>query len=65
MFFSNDWKYVNLKVVQGEKRQRRLSRPNPSGLQGHILSLMLCRSQILSFAQLGALIYFCPKLMNF
>lgn len=33
--------------------------------EGDVLSLMLFRSQILSFAQLGALIYFCCKLMNF
>lgn len=37
----------------------------PLGFERDVLSLMLFRSQILSFAQLGALIYFCCKLMNF
>lgn len=55
-----------LKVFQGGgKKPAHLLQAKAHKLEGSLLSLMLFSSQILCFAQLGALIYFCCKLMNF
>lgn len=62
---ANTKKIAFHKVLRGELKPTQFLQAKPLGLLGAVLLLMLFRSQISSFAQLGALIYFCCKLMNF